>query len=151
MLPCIVVTSRGAAPFARARVLPVRRSILTAAAALGFLLALSACGGGARVIDGCKVQPLTQCPGKNFSKQDLHGANFGGANLRAANFTGANLAGTNFAGSDLEGALFTNANLTKANLDGSDIWYADMTGTIFSETTCPSGNVVTDEVCPQTD
>ena len=130
----------------------MRRLLTLAALALITVVSLAGCGGsGTRVIDGCKIEPLTQCPGKNFSHQDLHGANFGGANLRAANFTGANLTGANFAGSDVQGALFTNADLTKANFNGSDIWYADMRGTTFKETTCPAGNVVTDEVCPQTD
>jgi uncharacterized protein YjbI with pentapeptide repeats len=130
----------------------VRNTLFLGLAAIVIVSVVAGCGGsGVRVIDGCKVEPETQCPGKNFSNQDLHGANFGGANLRAANFTGANLTGANFAGADLQGALFTNANLTKAILNGADIWYADMTGTTFTETMCPAGNLVTNEACPQTD
>ncbi len=85
----------------------------------------------AKVVGGCQIGPGAQCPGADFSGQDLsripvgyaqsestgrEGADFTEANLRGANFTGANLKGVDFAGADLEDANFSEANLTEVSL-----------------------------------
>ena len=97
----------------------------------------------AKVIGQCQIGPGAQCPGADFSGQDLsripvgyaqsestgrEGADFTDANLRGANFTGANLKGVDFAGADLRDANFSEANLTEASLYEADASGADFTG-----------------------
>lgn len=100
-------------------------------------------------IAGCEIGPKAECPGADFSDQDLgeivlgwqqldeygrEGADFTEANLRGALFVGTNLEGISFEGADLRDANFRLANLTNASLYGADAAGAD-----FADATLESG------------
>lgn len=72
-----------------------------------------------RTVNGCALQPGTQCPRKNLSDQDLSGADLRGANLQGADLTRA----------DLKGALLRGANLMGATLDGANLSHAKLGAT----------------------
>jgi uncharacterized protein YjbI with pentapeptide repeats len=103
-----------------------RRLVLVVAIALFGAAVASACGddssgGGAegdgKTVNGCKIEPNTDCQGVDLSAQDLEDVDLTGANLR-----GANLARADLRNADLE-----NADLERANLDGADLSDSDLT------------------------
>ena len=87
------------------------RPIITASLILAFTPALAgdymADLDQAPVINGCKLERETRCPGA-----DLKGVDLSNMDLRSANFRGANLSGANLSHTSLRGA-----NLDGANLD----------------------------------
>jgi uncharacterized protein YjbI with pentapeptide repeats len=127
----------------------------------------------AKEINGCKIQPDTQCPGADLSGADLGAITSKGhpgrllAKLSGGNFSGANFEDAYMARIDLSGADLTNANLKRANLyqatlfeadlsgadlTGVDLSFADMDdavtdGTIFCRTTMPDTSI-NDSGCP---
>ncbi len=87
------------------------------------------------LIGGCEIGQGAECPGADFSHQDLgeiiigwrqldelgrDSADLEEANLRGALFVGANLEGIRLGQADLREADFLLANLTKASLFGAD-------------------------------
>jgi len=72
-----------------------------------------------QVINGCRIEPQTQCPGANLAGASLAGANLAGANLVIANLAGANLTGANLESARLEGAYIAGADLSDALLGGA--------------------------------
>ena len=96
--------------------------------------------GGA--IGGCEIGPKADCPGADFSNQDLgeivlgwqqkddygrDAADLKEANLRGAQFVASNLEGILFESADLREANFRLANLANASLFGADASGADFT------------------------
>ena len=93
-------------------------------------------------IGGCELGPKADCPGADFSDQDLgeivlgwgqldesgrEGADLSEANLRGALFVASNLEGIVFEGADLREVNFRLANLANASLFGADASGADFT------------------------
>jgi hypothetical protein len=120
----------------------------------------------AQVVNGCVIQPHTDCQGANLSDADLrdadltHGhladaifteADLIAAHLRYATLTDAIFFGADLRSADVRGVLashatFTNADLTDADLRGADLTDADfdganLTGTRFCNTTMPNGSL----------
>ncbi len=89
------------------RFVPITASIGAA------LLALTACSSQPQTINGCVIQPGTQCPGVNLAGTNLSNVDLSNSSLAGANLLGANL---------------TNADLTNANLRGADLGGANLTG-----------------------
>ncbi len=104
--------------------------------------------GYVRVVNGCRIEPWTQCAWGRLSGAALSGANLRGANLTAASLSDANLSGAdlsgahlggagllgaNLSGADLSGADLTNASLTYANLSGANLSGAYLTGATWTD------------------
>ena len=75
----------------------------------------------AKTINGCKIEPATDCRGAilvgaDLSHFDLGGADLTDANLHGADLRSADLRNANLSGADLSGADLTNANLVGAML-----------------------------------
>jgi hypothetical protein len=125
----------------------------------------------APVVNGCIIQPYTQCDGVDLHNADLHqaalsyadlvatnlnGATLAGANLAYANLAtaklqvaslaGANLTNANLADADFPGASFAGANLDGANLAGGVATIASLAGAYFCDTRCPTGPSTTPAV-----
>lgn len=124
-------------------------------------------------INGCKIQPDTQCPGADLSSADLGAITSKGhpgrlpAKLSGGNFSGANFEGAYMARIDLSGADLSNANLKGANLYQAALFEADLSGadltdvdlsftdmddavtegTIFCQTTMPDTSI-NNKGCP---
>ena len=96
----------------------------------------------AGTIGDCELGPKADCPGADFSNQDLgevvlgwgqldesgrEGADLSEANLRGAQFVATNLEGIVFESADLREANFRLANLANASLFGADASGADFT------------------------
>jgi pentapeptide repeat protein len=62
-----------------------------------------------KVVNGCKIEPGTRCPGADLQR----------ANLRGADLTRANLTGAKLQRADLTDADLTGATLFEANLQGA--------------------------------
>jgi hypothetical protein len=138
-----------------------RRVVGIVAAMLVVILAVGCGGSGGpeSEVNGCAIQPATQCPGA-----DLSGANLGDADLSGANLSGTNLEGTNLSGAnvseanlssaqivdtDLSDADLTGANLTGATISGTNLEGATLCGTIRTDgttddTSCPPSTETTD-------
>ena len=67
--------------------------------------------------------------------------------LEVRNLDRADLSRSNFFSANLTGATLTRANLTGADLTGANLIEANLTGVIWSNTTCPDGQVQSTE-CP---
>jgi len=81
---------------------------------------------GVLVINGCRIEPETQCPGADLRHADLSGqnlfrANFRGALLSRAKFNDANVKFANFDGADLTGASFEAAFMQGSTARGADM------------------------------
>lgn len=81
---------------------------------------------GVLVINGCRLEPKTSCPGvdlrhADLSGLDLFGANFRGAKLARADFTDTNLKFANLDGADLKGATLVRAFMQKSKARGADM------------------------------
>jgi uncharacterized protein YjbI with pentapeptide repeats len=88
----------------------------------------------ARVIDGCVIQPRTECPGANLMDADLRNADLRGASLQRARLVGSAMQGANLSGADLTGADvrgYATAAVFTA-LDGADLSGADLSGANLS-------------------
>lgn len=120
--------------------------------------------GSGQVINGCRIETDTNCPGANLRYAELAGADLIGANLSGADlyrtdlgnatlwhvdFSGATLRNTHMAGASLSGANLRDARLWNTNLQGADLSRADLTGADldgatltganFNDTILPSG------------
>ena len=138
-----------------------RRVVRLVVAMLVVILA-AGCGGSGgpeSEVNGCAIQPATQCPGAdlsgaNLEDADLSSANLSGANLEGTNLSGANLSEANLASAqivdtDLSDADLTGANLTGATISGTNLEGATLCGTIRTDgttddTSCPPSTETTD-------
>jgi hypothetical protein len=144
------------------RKMALDRRVVGIVAAMLVVIVASGCGGSGgpeSEVNGCAIQPATQCPGA-----DLSGANLGDADLSGANLSGTNLEGTNMSGAnvseanlssaqivdtDLSDADLTGANLTAATISGTNLEGATLCGTIRTDgttddTSCPPLTETTD-------
>ena len=85
------------------------------------------------VINGCKLEAETACPGADLGAADLSNLNLRGADLRGSNLTGATLNHTNLRGANLNGAKLDNATgyrlqLYRASLRGAKVRNATLPG-----------------------
>lgn len=83
----------------------------------------------------------------DLSGADLSGAGVDGANLEYTDLSTADLSGASaqlasFFQANAVGAVMVDIDLTGADLTGADLTDADLTGAVFSNTTCPTGAVV---------
>lgn len=105
--------------------------------------------GVAPVINGCVLEPNTQCPGVNLSRQDLSGMDgqgkLTGINLRGANLSNADLSGATFFETDLRGANLNGANLAGADLENAYFYDTDIGNTNICQTTMPGGEIWNDD------
>ena len=88
------------------------------------LLLTNAASAATLTINGCTIQPSTQCPGVNLSgakitSQHLEGANLQGADLSYADLTNTHLTGVNLYGANLTGTNLDRAHLLNADLDAT--------------------------------
>jgi Pentapeptide repeats (8 copies) len=112
----------------------LQRTLVAILAAVAVIVVLSGCGGSdgpESEVNGCAIQPATQCPGA-----DLSGANLGGADL-----SGANLSSTNLEGTELSGANLSEANLSSAQIVDTDLSDADLTGANLTGATISGANL----------
>ena len=79
-------------------------------------------------INGCKIEPYTQCEGANLSGEDLSGSDLSYANLRHALMDGADLREADLRVSDLSYAYLNYADLAGASLGSADLREADLSG-----------------------
>jgi len=138
-----------------------RRVVGIVAAMLVVILAVGCGGSGGpeSEVNGCAIQPATQCTGAdlsgaNLGDADLSGANLSGTNLEGTNLSGANLSEANLSGAqivdaDLSDADLTGANLTGATISGTNLEGATLCGTIRTDgttddTSCPPSTETTD-------
>ena len=118
------------------------------------VIALAGCGGsdGPESVNGCAIEPATQCPsvdftGANLEGADLSGANLSGANLTDTNLSGADLASANLAGAQIVDADLSGADLTRANLTGATITGTNLDDAVLCGTTRTDGTT-DDTSCP---
>lgn len=144
------------------RKMALDRRVVGIVVAMLVVILAAGCGGSGgpeSEVNGCAIQPATQCPGA-----DLSGANLGDADLSGANLSGTNLEGTNLSGAnvseanlssaqlvdtDLSDADLTGANLTGATISGTNLEGATLCGTIRTDgttddTSCPPSTETTD-------
>ncbi len=86
----------------------------------------------APIVNGCIIEPYTQCDGVDLHHADLHQAALSYADLVATNLNGATLAGANLAYANLATAKLQVASLAGANLGGANLAYADFPGASFA-------------------
>ena len=126
------------------------------------------CGGssGPETVNGCTIEPATQCSGADLSGADLSDADLSSANLTNANLEGTNLSGANLSEANLGGAQIIDTDLSDANLTGANLQDATITdantdgatlcGTIRTDGTtddssCPSTGTTDTETTETTD
>lgn len=99
----------------------------------GLLLTLGATVAMAETINGCNLQPGTQCPGANLRNAQINGADLSRANLAGAHFDGAQIGNnTRFTDANLNGAFFTNAVIAFVYLDNIRATNANFDGVAMS-------------------
>jgi uncharacterized protein YjbI with pentapeptide repeats len=86
-------------------------------------------GQAAKTINGCVIEPNTDC-----RSIDLVGADLRGADLRGAGFFGANLGAADLSGADLSGADLRGAQLLQTKLDGANLTGANLEMASMAET-----------------
>lgn len=91
-------------------------------------------------VNGCTIEPGTECEGAdlrsaNLSGVDLSGADLANADLTEANLTEADLSSADLSGATLESANLSQANLSHANISGANFTGANLTGTNLSGAT----------------
>ncbi len=74
-----------------------------------------------RVINGCRLEPGTQCPGVQIIGADLSGINVEGANFAGANFGKSNLNGANLQRANFEGGALGSVSLYGTDLRGANL------------------------------
>jgi hypothetical protein len=77
-------------------------------------------------INGCVIEPYTECEGANLSRANLSLANLSLANLTGANLTEANLGYANLGSASLDGANLGSANLSSAILSSANLRFANL-------------------------
>ena len=80
-------------------------------------------------INGCKLEPASNCAG-----MDLRNADLSNMNLRKINFNGANLSGANLRHTQLDLSTFDKANLSGANLTRASLQQASLRGANLNNT-----------------
>lgn len=138
------------------------RRVVGIVLALLVVILAAGCGGSdgpESEVNGCAIQPATQCPGADLSGANLEGADLSGANLSTTNLEGTNLSGANLSeanlssaqivDTDLSDADLTGANLTGATITGTNLDGATLCGTIRTDgttddTSCPPSTETTD-------
>ena len=80
----------------------------------------------ALTINGCKIEPYTQCEYANLPDASLSGAYLDNANLRHANLGGADLREADLREVDLSYANLIHADLAGASMVGADLIEADL-------------------------
>ena len=86
-----------------------------------------------KVINGCRIEPSTKCPGADLhepflANADLRFANLSRAILAKGNFYIAILVRADLSHANLQGANLSGADLTGANLKAAHLDQADLTG-----------------------
>jgi uncharacterized protein YjbI with pentapeptide repeats len=147
------------------------------AIAFSVVLPTGAAGAEPEVINGCKIEPATNCSyakleharlqGASLEDASFHGAVLAAADLRGArlqrvDFQVGNLSHADLRGADLEGAhLFANdlrgaqlqranlrgVNLQDARLDGANLEGADLTGAILGNVRLDGATWTDGRVC----
>lgn len=128
--------------------------VATAAAASAIALPAAA-QAAPRVVNGCAIRTKTSCPGARLAGANLRGVNMSTANLKGANLRGADLRKATFSGASMQGVDFTGANIQDANLTNARLINTKVpsgssslvSGAVWSNTTCPTGNVATGTAC----
>ena len=117
---------------------------------------LAGCGGsdGPETVNGCVIEPATQCANIDLSGADLEGADLSQAVLTGTTLDGTNLSDANLTEADLSDAQitdadFSGADLTRANLSGATITGTDFTDATLCGTTQTDGGT-DDSSCPAT-
>lgn len=76
---------------------------------------------GSQVVNGCVIQPGSQCTGADLRNVDLTNVDLDNANLIKAQLSGATLTGASLVDAGLYGANLSGVNLQWANLSGTDL------------------------------
>ena len=84
-----------------------------------------------KVINGCAIQPDTNCAWVNMPGADLNRANLIRAKLNSANLKGAELGGANLEEANLSNSDLSDAHLLGANLHGANLNRAYLDRAIF--------------------
>lgn len=100
------------------------------------------------VVNGCKIQPNTDCKGAKLAGADLHDANLSGANLEGADLTGTNLMSSNLTNANLSGAKVWYTDLQSADLTGAKTTGAEFANANLIHATCPDGSEAVNSQCP---
>ena len=121
---------------------------------LVFLVSMSviclACGDeqeGPRVVNGCVIEPGTQCRNAVLAGVSLVGQDMSGADLRGAILQGSDLSFIELGGADLSSANLGSVNLTGANLSGGKLFNANLVGARLGGAQIENVDW-TDAVCP---
>ena len=100
-----------------------------------YLLRLVAClfvllsfNAKALVINGCTIEPGTECPMSDLFDADLAGADLRNADLSRTNLAFANLSDANLSGAYLHWSNLSGANLSYADLSNSTLFRAYLGG-----------------------
>lgn len=105
--------------------------------------------GAVKVINGCALEPNTQCPGVDLSRANLSGSTLGGEptgiDLTGANLSGANLTGADFYQTSLRGANLSGADLSGADFTEARLGAVELMGAKTCNTIMPSGWVNNDD------
>ena len=91
-------------------------------------------------MNGCKIQPNTDCKGAKLAGADLHDANLSGANLEGADLTGTNLMSSNLTNANLSGAKVWFTDMQSADLTGAKTTGAEFANANLIHATCPDGS-----------
>jgi uncharacterized protein YjbI with pentapeptide repeats len=85
-------------------------------------------------INGCLIQPYTECIDAQLSQADLARVNLTGAKLTGAHLAGADLTEAELLGVDLSYADLTGAYLAGADLTGAYLYATNLTGADLTST-----------------
>jgi uncharacterized protein YjbI with pentapeptide repeats len=99
-----------------------------------------------QVINGCVIQPYTQCPRAELTWADLAGADLTGADLTGASINGAKLTGAALTGAELAGVNFNYSNLTDANLGKANLKEATLQGAKLTGATLTGADLSSAEI-----
>jgi uncharacterized protein YjbI with pentapeptide repeats len=109
------------------------------------------------VIDGCTIEPSTQCPGVNLqfaqlydlspnqdnpdlSNSNLSGSNLSSADARFIDFSSANLSSANLMTAQFQNAVFFDTDLSYAELQGAGFQNAILTNAFMFNTNISNAN-----------
>lgn len=162
-------TGRSTAVVQCARGLAIACALLVSAARAGATESI--------VLNGCRIEPATNCSfaklanaslrGVDLSDASMHGAVFSGADLRdanlqrvdfqvgnlsqadlrGANLEGAHLFANNLRGAQLQGANLQHVNLQDAHLEGANLQGAKLDGAILGTVRLDGATWIDGRVC----
>lgn len=107
---------------------PMTLSRLATAALAAGLLAAGAAQADPRVVNGCRIEPATNCSYAKLENADLEGVDLSDASLHAAVLSGANLKKANLQRVDLQVGNLSKADLRGANLEHAHLFANDLEG-----------------------